>query len=137
MTLLLSQKIPDTFGNQLLIMETGEVFLHPIGQLERKKLGTIYRTARKFIMDRQRHTDYNNKYCAYGFNKHLLTKAKSFDTIVLRDEYGEYEFPVSAVLENGKAHNELIETGLNLQLFLPLRIMKEYNTNKKSFQFTD
>lgn len=126
MTLLLSQNIPDTFGNQLLIMESGEVFLHTIGKLEKKKLGTIYRTARMFIMDRERHKDYNNKYCAYGFNRHLLTKAKSFDTILLRDEYGEYQFSVSEILEHGKAHNELIEEGFNLQLFFPLSIMKTY-----------
>lgn len=134
--LLLSQKITDELGNQLLIFETGEVFLHQIGQLERKKLGTIYRTARRFIMDRQRHIDYNNKYCAYGFNKNLLTKAKSFDTIFLRDEYGEYEFPTSAVLEHGKAHNELIEQGFTLQLYFPLDIMKEYNTKKQIHQFS-
>lgn len=125
----ISQQVPDKFGNALMIMNSGNVFLKLAKEKRNRKLGFIDRGKKIFFINRKRAKHLFRKSNAYGFNHHLLSKSKSFDTISLKDEFGEYEFPVSKVMQHGKTHLHFKEQGFELQLFLPLEIIE--NCRKK------
>lgn len=118
------QQKPDKHGNSLWIMNSGNVFLKLAKETKKRRLGYIDRGKRIFMVRRKRATHLFRKINSYGFNHHLISKAKSFDKISLRDEFGEYEFSVSKVMEHGKTHLHFKQQGFELQIFLPLEIIE-------------
>lgn len=118
------QQKADKNGNSLWIMNSGNVFLKLMKETKKRRLGYIDRGKRIFMVRRKRATHLLRKINSYGFNHHLISKAKSFDKISLRDEFGEYVFPVSKVMEHGKTHLHFKQKGFELQIFLPLEIIE-------------
>lgn len=125
----ISQQVVDKQGNQLWIMNSGNVFLKLVKEQRKRKLGFIDRGKKTFSIRRKRAVHLFRKGNAYGFNHHLLSKAKTFDMIILSDEFGEYEFPVSKVMQHGKSFMHFKQQGFELQIFLPLEIIE--NCRKK------
>lgn len=118
------QQVPDNQGNAIWIMNSGNVFLKLLKEQKKRRLGYIDRGKQTFIIRRKRHTHLLRKINSYGFNHHMISKAKSFDKISLRDEFGEYTIPVSAVLMHGKKHFK--KQGFELQIFLPLEVIETF-----------
>lgn len=104
---------------------SGNVFLK-LGQKKQRRIGFIDRKKKTFVVTRNREKHLYRKTNSYGFNYHIISKAKTFDTILLKDEYGEYEFPVSKLLEHGKTVLHFAQQGFELQIFLPLEIIEMY-----------
>lgn len=120
----ISQQVADKHGNSLWIMNSGNVYLKLLKEKKKRRLGFIDRGKKIFYIRRKRATHLFRKANAYGFNHHLISKAKSFDTISLKDEFGQYEFPVSKIIGHGRTHLQFKEKGFELQLFLPLEIIE-------------
>lgn len=120
----ISQQVADKHGNSLWIMNSGNVYLKLLKEKKKRRLGFIDRGKKIFYIRRKRATHLFRKTNAYGFNHHLMSKAKSFDTISLKDEFGQYEFPVSKIIRHGRTHLQFKKKGFELQLFLPLEIIE-------------
>lgn len=121
----ISQQVADEKGNKLIVMISGNVFLKLTSEKRNRKLGIIQRAKRCFIVKRKRHKHLHNKSNSYGFNHHFLSKAKTFDKILLKDEYAEYEFPLSKLLDHGR-FLFFEKVGFEKQIFLPLEIMEQF-----------
>lgn len=124
-----SQTIADPLGNSLTIMMSGNVFLKLQSESKKRRLGYIDRPARTLVVERKRGKHLHWKSNSYGFNYLFLSKAKSFDTVTLKDEYGTYEIKVSTILNNGKLHFK--KQGFELQVFLALEIIQNHKISQK------
>lgn len=120
----ISQQVADKNGNSLWIMNSGNVYLKLAKEKRKRRLGFIDRGRKMFNVSRKRASHLFRKANSYGFNHHLLSKAISFDTISLKDEFGQYEFSVKKVMEHGKTHLHFKEKGFELQIFFPLEIIE-------------
>ena len=120
----ISQEVKDKNGNKLITTVKGNVILKLVKEKRQRKLGVINRAKRIFTIKRKRAKHLHRKTNSYGFNHHLISRAKTFDTILLKDEYGEYTFPVSKILAHGKTFMHFLQQGFELQIFLPLEIIE-------------
>lgn len=120
----ISQRVPDKFGNAIVIMMSGNVILKLASETKQRRLGYIDRNKKTLIVKRKRDKHLHYKSNSYGFNHHILSKAKTFDTILLEDEFGKYKFPVSKVMEHGRTHLQFKQQGFELQIFMPLEIIE-------------
>lgn len=120
----ISQLVPDKNGNKLILTVKGNVFLKLKNEKRKRKLGVINRAKKIFIIKRNRQKHLHRKTNSYGFNHHIISKAKTFDKILLKDEYGEYQFPISKILDHGKTFLHFMQKGFELQIFLPLEIIE-------------
>lgn len=128
----ISQQIADKDGNTLIIEMSGNVFLKLDKENRQRRLGFIDRNKKLFIITRNREKHLHQKSNSYGFNHHIISKAKSFDKILLKDNYGEYEFPVSKILDHGKTYLQFKQKGFELQIFLPLEVIELHRKPQKT-----
>lgn len=127
----ISQQVADKNGNKLIIKMSGNVFLKLSTEKRQRRLGFIDRAKKLFIINRKREKHLHRKSNSYGFNHHLISKSKSFDKILLRDEFGEYQFPISKVLDHGQTYLHFQQQGFELQVFLPLEIIELHRKSQK------
>lgn len=120
----ISQQVPDKNGNKLTITIKGKVLLKLVKEKHQRKLGIIDRARRILIIHRKRYKHLHKKMNGYGFNELLISKAKTFDKILLKDEYGEYVFPIAKIFDHGKRYLHFKGEGFELQLFLPIEIIE-------------
>jgi hypothetical protein len=124
-------EVADKFGNVLVFMASGNIFLNLTSRRTRR-IGRIDRAARVLYLTRKRSRHLFIKMRAYGFNEYLIRNTKDFDKILLEDEYGQYNFPVSLVRIYGKSHLHFKKQGLELQLFLPIADIESYRVEAKT-----
>ena len=128
----ISQKVTDKNGNFLTIMMSGNVFLRLGSKQQReRRIGYIDRAKKTFVVERKRERHLFHKMNAYGFNEHFLKKSKSFDKVLLNDDYGSYEIPVSDILSQGKNYLHFKQKGFELQIFVPIEILNLYQKSLK------
>lgn len=120
----ISQQVKDKNGNKLTITMKGRVLLSLIKEKHQRNIGVIDRAKKILIIKRKRAKHLHRKTNSYGFNHLFISKAKSFDKILLQDEYGEYQFPISKILDHGKTFLHFAQKGFELQVFLPLEIIE-------------
>jgi hypothetical protein len=113
-------------------MTSGNVFLKLVAENKRRRLGYIDRAKRELVVKRKRDKHLHRKSNSYGFNHHILSKAKTFDTILLTDEFGEYRFPVAKVMAHGRTFLHFKQQGFELQIFLALEIIENCRINEIS-----
>jgi hypothetical protein len=128
-----TKSISDDFGNLLVSRKNGNrivISLKLVGDNRYRRIGTINEKRKVIDMERKRNIHLFRKSSSYGFNHNLLKQAKLFDKVRLRDEYGEWLIPVEYILENGHFLN-FKQNGFELQIFLPLDKMKEFERQPK------
>lgn len=114
----------DKFGNALLIMKSGNIFLK-LTKKKKRRLGRIDRELRIFICERKREKHLMIKLNAYGWNDFLLRLLveKNYPTVILNDDYGRYEIPTAEILENGCHHLHFKQQGFELQRFYRIELL--------------
>lgn len=120
----ISQQVADKNGNKLIIKVSGNVFLKLSKEKRHRRLGLIDRDKKLFIINRKREKHLHRKSNSYGFNHHLISKAKTFNKILLTDEFGEYQFPINKILDHGKTFMHYKQQGFELQIFLPIEVIE-------------
>lgn len=125
----ISQQVADKNGNKLIVTVSGNVFLKLSTEKRHRRLGLIDRDKKLFIINRNREKHLHRKSNSYGFNHHLISKAKTFNKILLKDEFGEYQFPINKILDHGKTLMHYKQKGFELQIFLPIEVIE---LNRKS-----
>lgn len=97
-----------------------------------RNVGTVDFQERTFLVKRQRENHLFRKMNAYGLNHYVLKEAKLFDRVILKDEKQEWAIPREFILENGKFLNFSNHGGFELQIFIPLDKINQFE-QKSSF----
>jgi hypothetical protein len=121
---------PDARGNYFTVegdqlMTVRSIFLHLVGENKSRHIGTLYLKDRALHITRNRGKHLFRKNSSYGFNEHIIRTAVLFDTIVLKDEFGVFDIPLSIILEKG-TYLEFKESGFERQIFLSLEFIEAY-----------
>lgn len=115
-------KLPiDAFGNKIIVKEC-EIFLSLSKESRWRLLGRIDKDSRTLVVERTRNKHLHRKLNAYGYNYYVLSRATTFDTVMLIDDHRTFTVPVQKILEKG-IFNSYREQGFELQIFLPLHLM--------------
>jgi hypothetical protein len=91
-----------------------------------RQIGSIDMKTRQLEMVRERSKHLFRKFNAYGFNHHILNNAILFDHVLIKDDKGLYNVPKEVILEKGKFMNFKNHGGFELQIFLPLNEIENY-----------
>ena len=127
--------IDDEGKNSVVMHQSGKtvvLYLKLESEGKRKrKIGTITKSTKTMKITRNRGKHLFNKMNAYGFNEYILSNAKTFDKIWLKDEFQEWKIPVSFILEHGKYMNFKTQ-GFELQKFVSLTQIHQFLVDKKT-----
>jgi hypothetical protein len=116
--------IPDKFGNSIIV--SGNVIsLQLKSESRQREIGIINTKEKYFAVNRIREKHLFRKNNSYGFNHYILANAKKFDSIMLSDDFGTWLIPIKLILEKG-SFLHFNKDGFELQIFLPLDVIKEY-----------
>jgi hypothetical protein len=116
--------IPDKFDNSIII--SGNIIsLKLKSEARTREIGVINPQERYFAVNRIREKHLFRKNNSYGFNHYILANAKKFDSIMLSDDFGTWLIPIKLILEKG-SFLHFNKDGFELQIFLPLDVIKEY-----------
>ena len=127
------KRVQDPQGNAITLMESGAVSLYLASIRQKRFLGSISFKERIFEVKRERYKHLMRANNSYGFNHHVLNKGgKLFDQIKLSDEYGEYLFSRTEVLER-KMFMNFNKKGFELQIFYPLELITLKKINQPTF----
>lgn len=91
-----------------------------------RNIGTLDFSTRVLIVKRIRDKHLFRKMNAYGLNYYLLSEAKLFDHVRLRDEQNDWLIPRTFILDNGKFLNFSNHGGFELQIFIPIDIIMDF-----------
>ncbi len=122
--------LSDNDGNFIRVHDTKEtrvISLKLKTETKERLIGTLSKVNRELIVTRIRAKHLMIKSNSYGFNYHVLSKAKQFDHVRLEDDYDAYLIPVSYILEQGK-FLFFKQQGFEKQIFLSLESMKQFKT---------
>lgn len=122
--LMIENKLQDEAGNKIIVEQSGKLFLKLNTEKNKRLLGQIM-PARVFkvVRDRERHLFLKNR--SYGFNYHILSNAKKFDTILLSDQFEVWKIPITFILENGQ-FLFFKQQGFEKQIFITLEQLKQF-----------
>lgn len=113
--------VHDTQGNEI-IRNGNDLLLGLSGERRTRKIGSISNGV-LYVRRRRSHIMDVNK--SYGFNHHILSNARMFDKVNIKDDYGIYELPVSVILDKGD-FLFFKKQGFEKQIFLPLDEIYKY-----------
>lgn len=123
---------PDKFGNKIEVIETSSgvfnIKLTLRGDPRKRLLGIINEKSREFMVRRDRTKHLFKKAMAYGFNDSLLRNTKKFEKVILIEDTGTFEIPVSDILSKGFYLN-FKQQGFEVQIFMSLDELKPYKIN--------
>jgi hypothetical protein len=126
--------ISDDYGNLLVVKNNGKriiVTLRLVAEGNRfRKVGVINLATKIMEVQRNREKHLFRKGNAYGFNHKLLSDAKLFDKIRLKDDKEEWKIPVSFILQNGKFLHFQSNGGFEKQIFISLPEIEEFKRIK-------
>ena len=127
--------ISDDLGNLLVVKNNGKrliVTLRLVSEGNRyRKVGVVNLATKIIEIQRNREKHLFRKGNAYGFNHKLLSDAKLFDTVRLKDDKAEWKVPVSYILENGKFLHFQNNGGFERQIFISLPEIEEFKRKPK------
>ena len=121
--------IKDSTGNKIISTHHGTfatIALKLNDENHHRSIGTIRFIELEFHVIRQRSKHLLIKAQSYGFNHYILDNAKLFDTVVIQDEYSTWRIPRAIMLEQGKFMHFKNNGGFELQIFVSLELLNEY-----------
>lgn len=126
--------IIDDEGHNRIIAKANDkvITLHLKLKSERRRrlIGAITISTKTLRITRDRNKHLFIKYLAYGFNDYIMSNAKRFDTVWLKDQNSDWKFPVSFLLEHGK-YLYFKQQGFETQRFLSLEELEPYKVKPK------
>lgn len=123
----------DAQGNLLICKNNGKRIVVKIklsNEQRYREVGVINMAQRVMDVKRSRGLHLHNMSNSYGFNHKLLSEAKRFDNVRLKDELGEWLIPREFILENGK-FLFFKQQGFELQTFIPLSMIEQFKREPK------
>ena len=105
--------------------KTITIHLQLAGEAKKRKIGTITKSTKTISITRKRFKHLFVKANAYGFNAYILSNAKLFDKIKLKDELFEWKIPVKFILENG-SYLMFKQQGFEKQLFVTMNQIEQF-----------
>lgn len=115
--------VKDNCGNEIIV-EGDKVSLRLNSENKKRELGVINTIEKSIYVKRNRRKHVMRKNNSYGFNYFLLKNATKFDTVILTDDVGSWEIPISYIMENGTFLN-FKQVGFELQIFLSLNLLTD------------
>lgn len=119
----------DKNGNKLIIThyeDVAHIKLKLFQETRERNVGTLSIANRILYVSRIKERHLFHKLNAYGLNHYIIKEAKLFDNIVIKDETKEWCVPREFVLEHGKFLNFSNHGGFELQIFINLDIIKQF-----------
>jgi len=98
-----------------------------------RKLFVIYKSLNLIYCERDRKKHLHIKSNSYGFNWHILMKAKSTENILLRDKQGLYLIPIKFIKDRGQFMH-FTKKKFELQIFLQLEEIIKFKINDERFR---
>lgn len=120
-------EISDEYGNKI-IRNYLVMFIQLKAERRRRRVGTIDIKGRVLIVHRNKKKHLHRKSNSYGFNFEILSKAKSFDKIMLTDDNGTYLMDRMEMVKNGK-FLFFKQQGFEKQIFIPIKYIYEHKLN--------
>lgn len=120
----------DNDGNFIRVHDTKEtriISLKLKTETKERLIGTLSKINRELIVTRIRAKHLMLKSNSYGFNYHVLSKAKQFDHVRLEDDHAAFLIPVSFILEKGK-FLFFKQQGFEKQIFISLKEIEQFKT---------
>jgi len=116
--------IEDKQGNRLIRKKT-TMHLALKGAKSLREIGRINFNARTMSTYRSRTKHLHRQSNSYGFNHYLIKNAVTFDSVLLKDEYGMYRISCEVILKDG-FFLYFKQEGFELQIFLSLDTINKY-----------
>lgn len=126
--------VSDDRGNNLKCFNNGKrirLYLKLVSEKSSRNLGTINPARKVLEIKRNRAKHLFRKTQSYGFNYKLLADSKLFENVRLMDDFQEWLIPKQFILDNGNFMNFVNHGGFELQIFLPLSSMQEFEKKPK------
>jgi hypothetical protein len=126
----ITKQITDNLGNKIIASSNGDrikVLLKLNTEIRSRLLGyiNIKSNSIKIIRKKELHLMQINN--SYGFNHTLLADAKTFNKILLKDEFNSWSIPTQFILDNGK-FLFFKEQGFEKQIFISLEQLNQFKT---------
>lgn len=121
-------------GDKMIMRFTSkrkELYLKLHSENNKRYLGTITLSTKTMELKRKRQFHLLWAKNAYGFNEYVLSNAKTFDKVWLRDEYADWKIPIKDILEKGD-YLHFKGQGYERQKFMTLEQLEPYRIHKKS-----
>lgn len=109
-----------------------ELYLFVFREGKGRKLGIVNRINRTISIKRSRAKHLMQKNSSYGFNYMMLHDAKSFDHVILIDDFTTYKIPREFLLEHG-VFLFFKEKGFERQIFVTLEKLEQFNVMAHAF----
>lgn len=111
----------DAHGNRIEI-KSGRVNLY-LREHKPRLIGVIDDNTKTLLVKRTREEHLMRANNSYGFCHYVLENAKRFNTVWLRDNYGEFVIPVEFILKHG-TFLHFKEKNFELQIFLHINYLE-------------
>lgn len=112
----------DIEGNQYILKKDGSLIL----RLKNKKCTIGHITGRILYITRKRLIHLHRASNSYGINRFVVDNAKTFDYIVLEDEFGRYKIPLADLRKRNNPHLHFKKVGFELQVMIPVDELENY-----------
>jgi hypothetical protein len=125
--------IKDEIGNTIISTHHGNfatICLKLNSENFQRQLGVVHFDKREFYVKRKREKHLMVRANSYGFNHYILDNALLFDNVVVEDEYHKWRIPRAIILEQGKFMHFKNNGGFELQLFVSLDTLSNYEVGK-------
>ncbi len=126
----ITKQIVDSTGNKIIASNNGsriKVLLKLQNELRSRLLGYINIKSKSIKIIRKKDLHLLRKNNSYGFNHTLLSDAKTFNKILLKDEVNSWKIPTQFILDNGK-FLFFKEQGFERQIFISLDELNQFKT---------
>ncbi len=118
----------DEFGNKLMIFryeKSIRLALNLKNEGRNRMLGIINLASRTMLIKRKRNVHLYEIAKSYCFNFQMLVKAKTFDDIILEDEYSKWKVPRVWMLENCRSMG-YYDRGFETQVMISLAQLEQF-----------
>ena len=125
-----TKQICDSAGNKIIASNNGDrikVLLKLNTELRSRLLGYVNIKSKSIKIIRKKELHLLRKNNSYGFNHTLLSDAKTFDKILLKDELNAWKIPTQFILDNGK-FLFFKEQGFERQIFISMEQLNQFKT---------
>jgi len=124
----------DEYGNLVVLKNNGVRIIATLrlrSETKGRRIGVINIAQKTLYIKRSRSKHLFRKNESYGFNHKFLADAKLFDKVRIQDESQEWVLPKSYILENGSFLHFKNPQGFELQIFMPLEKMAQFERSAR------
>jgi len=121
----------DKQGNRLIRYSSGQIRLQLLSEKFERLLGVVVNDVLNVVRDSSKHL--HRKTNSYGFNYHLIYKARSYKYVQIdEDGINLYKIPIDTIMQYGKIlhFKDTDNSSFELQIFLSRGIINNYKINK-------